>query len=146
MRTQFTQIFGPLVTSIPTTVVETWSGNLSHNVIHGSTEHTTERNTPKRHTKCDFSQLHISTTISIYDEILKLYNLDIIYNLLTEHKKITGRINRDIYIYVPHVKITTYFIVKHQNNHLNYLKLGYIISHTNESLYPKTPIKITYGC
>ena len=50
----------------------------SCNVIHGSTEHTTKRNTPKRDTKCDFSQLYISTTISIYDNILKLYNLDTI--------------------------------------------------------------------
>ncbi len=72
----------------------------------------------------------------IEDKILKLYNLDTIYNLLTEHTRITGRINRDIYIYVPYMKITTYFIVKHRNNHLNYLKLGYIISHTKESLYP----------
>ena len=30
MRTQFTQIFGRLVTPIPTTVVESWSGKLSH--------------------------------------------------------------------------------------------------------------------
>jgi hypothetical protein len=105
-------------------------------VIHGSTEHTTERNTLKHYTKCDFPQLYISRTISIYDNILKLYNLHTIYNLLAEYRKINRRINRDIYMYVPDVKIKMYFIVKHQNNHVNYLKLGYIISYTKGSLYP----------
>jgi hypothetical protein len=86
--------------------------------------------------KCDKLPHHILTTISIYDKLLKVYNLYGIYKILAKYRKISGSINRDIYIYVPEVKITAYFMVKHRNSHLNCLKLRYVIAHAKESLYP----------
>ena len=61
---------------------------------------------PKIDSKCDKLPLYISTILSIYDKILKVYNIDSISNLLGKYRKITRSINGDIYMYITHVKIT----------------------------------------
>jgi hypothetical protein len=97
---------------------------------------------PKTYSKCDKLPLHITTTISSYNKISKVYNLDSISNLLAKSRKISGRINRDIYIHARDVKITPYYMVKYQNNHLNCLNLRCFISKAKESLYPNNWVYI----
>jgi hypothetical protein len=68
------------------------------NVIPGRPEHPAVRNTPKHHSKCDYSQLHISTLKANY---MELGYLDVKYAILgifISSRSISGHSNVDIYI------------------------------------------------
>ena len=58
---------------------------------------------------------------------LDIYNLDSIYNLIIQYRKIASSVYRDISIYLLNAKITLYFMVKCRDNSLNSFKSRYVI-------------------